>query len=466
MLDYPAMQEMFKPAFPRVVNNKRNVEACLPRLFQAHFSAMRRQLTTLLAGLALIFHSAIFAQTPPAGEAPAKIRVSLLPGAPAIDTATQADLVKWLSQFQNAVYQMRIRDYLQMVNWDALIDATYSGAADKPDDAKKLRLKKAMLMTSERMFPIMRPFFLFLDAEVRRIDLTGDTAMIIARTHDEDGLEFKLRWWLLRRGGQWQLTDFENITVNTRFSALLLMGFQAASSQEGMSKEQSAKFIQMGIAIQDGETDKAYSLIKELEASGLPSVLTEVFLAAKLGVLSQFDDKKDEMETTLNDLEKIAPTNPVLYLMRAASSYDASDYKNTIVWAKKIGASVGHDEDSWSMLTDSHRELKEDKEYLAAAEGWAADYPSSPTALWSFWQALPAAQREGKIKPLLEQLTPAEDGLAEFADEAMLEDDAAALKLVIAVMQMRKVAPETIEEYQSTLKEILDAPKDAPEKKE
>lgn len=445
--------------------NKPRANTCQFGLFLPHFLAMRRPFTALLAGLALIFHSAIFAKTPPAGAPPAKIRVTLLSGAPTIDAATQGDLVKWLSQFQNAVYQMRIRDYLQMVNWDALIEATYSGASEQPPEAKKLRLKNAMLLTSERMFPIMRPFFLFLDAEIRRIDLTGDKAVIIARTHDEDGVEFKLRWWLLRRGGQWQLTDFENITVNTRFSALLLMGFQAASSQEGMSKEQSAKFIQLGVAVKDGETDKAYALIKELEASGLPSVLSEVFLATKLGVLSQMDDKKEELETSLNDLEKIAPTNPVLYLMRAASSYDASDYKNTIVWAKKIGASVGHDEDSWSMLADSHRELNEDKEYLAAAEGWAADYPNSPTALWTLWQALPVAQRESKIKPLLEKITPAEDALAEFADEAMLEDNAAALKLVIAVMQMRKVAPETIAEFQLQLKEMLDAQKDSPKTK-
>lgn len=422
---------------------------------------MRRPFTSLFAGLTLILHPAIVAQTPPAGEAPAKIRVSLLSGAPAIDAATQGDLVKWLSQFQNAVYQMRIRDYLQMVNWDALIEATYSGAAEQPPDAKKLRLKNAMLLTSERMFPIMRPFFLFLDAEIRRIDLTGDKAVIIARTHDEDGVEFKLRWWLLRRGGQWQLTDFENITVNTRFSALLLMGFQAASSQEGMSKDQSAKFIQLGVAVQDGETEKAYALIKELEASGLPAVLSEVFLATKLGVLSQMDNKKDELETALNDLEKIAPTNPVLYLMRAASSYDASDYKNTIVWAKKIGASVGHDEDSWSMLADSHRELKEDKEYLAAVEGWAADYPNSVAAVWSLWQALPEGQRDAKVKPLLEQLTPAEEGLTNFAEDASDEDDVRALKLVLAVMKTRQLPKEVLEDYQSALQDAMEVQKSA-----
>lgn len=427
---------------------------------------MRRPLTALLAGLALFFHPAISAQTPPENAAPAKIRVSLLPGAPALDSATQGDLVKWLSQFQNTVYQMRIRDYLEMVDWEALVAASFAEDAVKPDEAKRLRMKKILMMMTERTFPMLRPFFLFQDAEIRRVDLTGDKAVIIARIHDEEDLEYKVRWWLQRHGDKWQMTDFENITVNLRLSAALQMGAQAAASKEGLKMEQSVKLTQMGVAIQDGDLDKAYALIKELEASKLPAVLTEIFLASKVAVLSQMDDKDDEFEATLKDLEKAAPDNPVLFLMRTTSSYEASDYKNTIVWAKKIGATVGHDEDTWSMLTDSHRELNEDKEYLAAAEGWAVDYPNSPTALWTFWQALPATQREGKIKPLLEQITPAEDALTEFADDAMLEDDTAALKLVLGVMQARKVSPETIQESQSMLQEILDAQKKAPEKKE
>ncbi|MFC5458088.1 hypothetical protein [Prosthecobacter fluviatilis] len=465
MADYPSMRRMFKPAFPRKVNNKWRAKTCPFLLFRAHFEQMHRPVTSLLASLLLIFPLAVFAQTPPEDDSPSKIRVSLLPGTPDVDAATQAVLTDWLTQFQRTIYRMKIRDYLQMVDWDALIEATYAGSAVQPDLSKKLLLKKAMILTSERMFPVMRPFFLFLDAEIRRIDVDGDKAVIIARTHDEGGSEFKLRWWLQRHGSHWQMTDYENITVSTRFSALLLMGFQAASSPEGLSKEQASKFIQMGIAMQDGEIDKAYTLVKELDASKLPAVLTEVFLAAKLGVLSQMDGKKDELETALRDLEKIAPTNPVLFLMRTATSYDASDYKNTILWAKKIGASVGHDEDTWSMLADSYRELKEDKEYLAASEGWVADYPNSPTALWNFWQALPEAQREGRIKPLLEKITPAEDGLVEFADNAMIEDDAAAMKMTISVMQARKLAPETVDEFQSSLKMILDAQKSTPEKR-
>jgi len=147
--------------------------------------------------------------------------------------------------------------------------------------------------------------------------------------------------------------------------------------------------------------------------------------------------------------------------MRAASSYDASDYKNTILWAKKIGASVGHDEDSWSMLADSHRELKEDKEYLAAAEGWAADYPNSVAALWSLWQALPEEQRDAKVKPLLEQLTPAEEGLTNFAEDASDEDDAGALKLVLAVMKTHQLPKEVLEDYQSALQDAMEVQKSA-----
>ncbi|WP_395744086.1 tetratricopeptide repeat protein [Prosthecobacter sp.] len=426
---------------------------------------MRPSLTIFIAFLALIFHLPVFAQTPPKDDAPAKVRIALLPGAPALDPATQGALVQWLTRFQDNVYRMRIREYLEMVDWDVLIDETLAGLPDKPDAARKLRLKNLLMVQFERTFPIIRNFFSFNDAEVRRVDVTDGKAVIIARIHDEDGGENKVRWWLQRHDNQWQMTDFENITFNMRLSAVMNMGIQAGLSKEGLNMEHSVKFTQMGIAVQDGDFEKAYAIIKELEGVKMPAMLTEVFLGAKTGVLSQLEGKEAELEAALNEFEKTAPASPVLLMMRASSCYDAEDYKNTIVWADKLGAAVGHDEDSWSMLADSHRELKQDKEYLAAAEGWAADYPNSPTALLTLWQALPESKRAEKVKPLLDQITPAEDGLTEFAEGAYMDDDTAALKLVLEVMQARKLPKETLDDYQTMLQETLDSQKDAAKEK-
>ncbi|WP_395748146.1 hypothetical protein [Prosthecobacter sp.] len=419
------------------------------------------RLPPLLTVLALIFHLTSHAQEPAREDSPPKIRVSLLKEAPVIDPARQAELITWLSTFQETIYRMRIRDYLQVVDWDALIEASLAGEDTQPSDATKLKMKRGLILTNERMFPVIRPVFQFQDAEIRRIDLDGDKALIIARVHDEDNAESKVRWWLRRRGEKWMLTDFENISVSIRLSSALQMGMQAAASKEGLKMENSAKFAQMGIALQDGDLDKALSLVKELEAVKLPAVLGEVFLLSKVAVLSQFDDKKEELDKALTDLEKIAPTSPVLLMMRTAFCYEAEDYKNTVAWGRKLGASIGHDEDTWSMMADAFIELKEGNELLATAEGWAADYPNSVEALWTLWGALPEDQREARIKPLLEQITPAEEPLTEFATNASVEEDAAAFKLVLSVMQSRKLPPDTVKEYQSEYQELLDAQKKA-----
>ncbi len=424
------------------------------------YFAMHR-LPPLLTVLALIFHLTSHAQEPAREDSPPKIRVSLLKEAPVIDPARQAELITWLSTFQETIYRMRIRDYLQVVDWDALIEASLAGEDTQPSDATKLKMKRGLILTNERMFPVIRPVFQFQDAEIRRIDLDGDKALIIARVHDEDNAESKVRWWLRRRGEKWMLTDFENISVSIRLSSALQMGMQAAASKEGLKMENSAKFAQMGIALQDGDLDKALSLVKELEAVKLPAVLGEVFLLSKVAVLSQFDDKKEELDKALTDLEKIAPTSPVLLMMRTAFCYEAEDYKNTVAWGRKLGASIGHDEDTWSMMADAFIELKEGNELLATAEGWAADYPNSVEALWTLWGALPEDQREARIKPLLEQITPAEEPLTEFATNASVEEDAAAFKLVLSVMQSRKLPPDTVKEYQSEYQELLDAQKKA-----
>jgi hypothetical protein len=422
---------------------------------------MRRCIPLLASVFGLIFQLAVLAQSPAKESPPPKIRVTLLKEAPAVDAARQAELVAWLSAFQETIYRMRIRDYMQVVDWDALIEASFAGEATQPSDAAKLKMKRALILTNERMFPIIRPVFQFQDAEIRRIDLEGDKAVIIARVHDEDDAESKVRWWLHRRGEKWMLTDFENISISVRLSSALQMGMQAAASKEGLKLENSAKFAQVGIALQDGDLDKALSLIKELEAVKLPAVLGEVFLLSKVAVLSQFDDKNEELDKALNELENIAPTSPVLLMMRTAFCYEAEDYKNTVAWGKKLGASIGHDEDTWSMMADAYLELKEDKELLATAEGWAADYPNSVDALWTLWGALPENQREARIKPLLEQLAPAEDALTEFATNASIEEDTAAFKLVLGVMQSRNLPPETVKEFQSEYQELLDAQKKA-----
>lgn len=415
---------------------------------------------SLIAVLGLVFHPLVFAQTSAsAAEETKKVRLALVPQAPVVDESARTSLLAWLVRFQNVVYRMNIRDYLDMTDWDGLLESTFVEEGSQPDAEKKARMKRAMMQAHERMFPMVRPFYLFEDAEVRRIDLEGNTATIIARVWDEDDVECKVRWWLTRHDDGWKMTDFENITVNMRFSVLLLTGFQAAASKEGAGMKAATKFTQMGIAIQNGEIDKAYELIQELEHSPLPTVLNEVFLVAKLGVLSQLDDKKKELKAAMDSLEKIAPASPVLYFMRAAMCHDEADYTGTVLWAGKIGASVGHDEDSWSMLVDAHRELKQEKECLAAAEGWALDYPNSPTALWNYWTSLPASKREAMLKPMLERIQPAGDGLTRFADEAYLEDDVTALKLTLAMMQSRKLPEETLEEWQTILKEVMEEQK-------
>ncbi|MGV3659480.1 MAG: hypothetical protein ACO1TE_04830 [Prosthecobacter sp.] len=432
---------------------------CRPGSFPPRVAAMFHRFL-LGACLGLLIPLSALAQLP-AEPAQPKVRLQLLKDSPKVDAPTSQELLAWLTTLQNVVYRMNIRDYLEMVDWDALIETSYADNEARLDKAKMARMKNALMVVHQRMFPVIRPFFLFINADVLRIDVAEGKAVIVARVWDGEGLESKVRWWLRRDGQEWKMADYEVITVNMRLSFLLFMGIQTAETAPLLSKEISQKFILIGNAIEEGEIEKAYTLIKEFESSKLPAILDEVFLVAKAGVLSQMPEKAHELETALDRLEKIAPTSPVLYLLRAAGCHGAADHEGTIAWCQKLGASIGHDEETWMMLMESHQKLKQDKEAAAVAQAWAEDYPNSVHAVWFCWELLPEDQREIVVKPLLEKMQPAEQKLETFAEDAFDDDDVDALKLVIAVMQSRSLPPGTVKDWQKDLEMLEEMIKEA-----
>ncbi len=390
-----------------------------------------------------------------------KVRLQLLPDAPKVDAATSQELLAWLGTLQNVVYRMNIRDYLNMVDWDALAESAVSGKEDKADEHGKARTKRTLIAVHQQMFPMIRPFFVFMEAEVRRIDIADGKAEIVARIRDDEDLEYKVRWWLRRHDGGWRMTDFENITASMRFSGLLLMATESAKAQPGQMKEWSRSFMRIGVAIQEEDYEKAYAIIKELEGNQLPGVLGEAYCMAKVGVVAQFDDKAEEFKAALDELEKAAPTHPMLYFMRAAMSHAEARYKDTIRWCQKLGSSVGHDEESWLMLVEAHKELKQHQQALTAAKAWAQDYPNSTAAVGFCWDLLPKNQREAVVTPLLEKIQPAETKLDTFAENAFDESDVDALKLVLGVMRSRSLPPEVVQEWQKNLEMLEEMLRDA-----
>lgn len=400
-----------------------------------------------------------FATACPAQSTP-EVTISLMADAPATTAQTQEDVQKWVGQFEETIYRMRIHDFLERVDWRSIIQAGLSEGGEPPDEAKLEKMTKGMQFMSERMFPQLRPFFQFSKVEIRKIEADKDKMNLVTRCHDVDGIECKCRWWLVKAGEAWRLVDFENVTVAMRLSTLMNMAFQSQASSSPMNRELSMKFMQFGTLTEDGDFETALKIANELEKEKLPRSLLEIIQLAKVDILMALD-KEEEAEPLLAQLEKQQCTNPAFYLLRAGRFFDLENYEASLVWSEKYGKAIGHDADSWRMVVNCHQELDQDKEALQAAKMWAADYPRDSSPLYFQWSLLPEVRRTLEVRPLLMHLPHAESFEA-FGEAALMEDDYDAIRLLVDVMKARKMEREETVEWEAVLK---DAPEGKPAEK-
>jgi hypothetical protein len=395
-----------------------------------------------------------------AQQAP-RVSYSPMRDAPELPEKSKKEMVAWLAEFQNTVFRMNVHKFLSTVNWREIVLQSLPPDAEKLQEEKLERLAKGMELACERMLPQLKTFFLYDRIEIRRIDLQSDVAMIVGRCHDVDDLEFKARWWLRKIDGRWQLVDHENVTVAMRLSTLMSHAMQIQPDAPLQVREISTKFIKIGMATESGDWETALKLTDELLTLKLPGAIRELLLILKADAHHTLDES-EKADAALAELEKAGSTNPAFFLMRAGRCQEEGDFEDCIAWSARYGSAIGHDGDSWLMLSDCHRELGHKAEFLRTAEEWLEDYPRSSLAMYTYWQALPEAERAAKVRPLLTALPVAAESFEDFGSAAFVDDDTAALKLLIGVMKEVKMPKEDIEEWESMLEEIMPS---EPEKK-
>jgi hypothetical protein len=380
--------------------------------------------------------------------------------APEVPQEVREQLVGWMTTFQNAVHRMRAHEFREALHWRELVERSTAPGGEPLPEAEIQKLAKAMEVTCVQMLPYLKTFFMYEQLEIRRIDHKGDAATIVGRGYDADGMEYKARWWVVRHEGKWKLVDYENVSIGMGLSAIMAQVLQTQPGAPMRSKEVAGKFLQLSLAAEDGELEKARKLVEELLALELPAGIRELILLMKVGMLGEEGDVEGADEV-LAEMEKLGSTNPTYFLIRAESSMLKEKYQESIRWLGKYGSAIGHDLESWQMLVECHQELGQKAETLQATKDWIADYPQSSLAMHFHWQALPEEQRVATIRPLLSGLAPEAENFEGFGSSAYQEDDVAALKLLIEVMKTLKMPAEDIEEWESSLEDINEPPADA-----
>ncbi len=376
-------------------------------------------------------------------------------GAPAITPQTQEVVEKWMRNFQEIVYRMRIHEFLEQVDWASILVAGMVVDGEPVVKDKLERMTKAMEVTSERMFPQLRPFFQSSKLEIRKIEERNDRLTVITRCYDEDGLEFKCRWWLAKAGDSWRMVDYENVTVSMRLTTLMSIAFQSQVASNPMAREVAQKFIHFGTLTQENDMEGALNLANELEKMKIPEVFVEIVQLAKADILFALD-KKDEAASLLDQLEKKQCMNPAFFLLQAGRFRNLETYEIALGWAERYGKSIGHDGDSWRLVVNCHQELGRKNEALQAAKIWASDYPAASLPLFFQWDLLPTDRKRVEVLPQLMKLPPQAEAFDEFGEAALMEDDYEAIRLLVEVMKVKKMKNEEIAEWEEVLEDAPD----------
>ncbi len=337
-----------------------------------------------------------------------------------------------------------------MTDWDEFVRRAVESGGVTLDSEKSKLLRQATMTYNARLFPQVREFYLFSEAEIRRIDVDGNEATVVARIYDAEGAEFKARWWLHKVGPVWRMVDFENLTMALRMSIMVTMGLELGESGTKLPPSTARDFVEMGAAAQEGEYERVVEISEKLEGLPLPLAIIEIVLLAKLEALFGLDDEEGVADLVA-ELEEKDCTNPLYFYYRGQFSYFDGQFSEALKWLREYDRAVGHDSETWPTVFECLIETGGRKSARQTAARWVSDYPDSVYGIYCYWSVMRKDRRAEAVRPLLMKVPDPDNSLLEFGIEAEYAEDADGLELLIDVMTQRKCDPDSIRNFSDSL---------------
>lgn len=376
--------------------------------------------------------------------------MSLLPDAPNVHSETHQEIIAWLTNFQRVVLRMKVQEFINLTDWDEFVKRAVESSGVTLNAEQSKLIRQAMMTYNARLFPQVREFYLFAEAEIRRIDVNEDEATVVARIYGADGTEFKARWWLHKDGPVWRMVDFENLTVAIRMSVMVTMGLELGESGTKLPPSTAGDFVEMGAAAQEGEFERVVAISEKLQDLPLPPSIIEIVLLAKLEALFGLDDDEGVADLVAK-LEEKNCANPLYFYYRGQISYLDGQLSEALRWLQEYDRAVGHDSETWPTAFECLIETGDRKSARQAAARWVSEYPDSVYGIYCYWSVMRKNRRAEVIRPLLMKVPDPDNSLLEFGIEAEYADDVDGLDLLIDVMTQRKCDPNSIRDFSDSL---------------
>lgn len=186
--------------------------------------------------------------------------------------------------------------------------------------------------------------FRWVSTEIRHVkNLDGNEAIVIARHRGPDGDYLKLRWWVTKESGSWQVFDLEELTTGIRVSTAIGM---AASGGLGGANDLSRAMnvIQAAnAAVRIGDPAGAERQLQQIAGTALPPFVEALRNTTK-GLIQLH---RGNFELALAEFDRAGRFNldmPLIRLLRGIALHRLKRWEEALVELNAVWELLGDDD--------------------------------------------------------------------------------------------------------------------------
>ncbi len=265
-----------------------------------------------------------------------------------------------------------------------------------------------------------------------------DEALVFVRHRDSDGLQSKIRWWLIRRDGIWRIYDFEDLDVCLRCSVLISTAMQGNNVATWTASYQSILRASNFLLAEDW--DSADRALKKVDVDALPPPIKALYFMLLASIRLGQENPADAL-AEIDLAERANPDMPILHYQRAYAFAALGENEKALENAAKYEALLGADADVYCIRGDALLALGRREEALESYRKGVVDDAESTDNIYGL-ATTEAGDVGSIIMPLLEKTKVPADQFNSIA--SMLYDDSNLTALESLIKAYRAVTSEDV----------------------
>jgi tetratricopeptide (TPR) repeat protein len=282
-----------------------------------------------------------------------------------------------------------------------------------------------------------------------RISEKGDSADVVVRYWDDEGVSVKLRWWLRRSTKGWRVVDLDDLALAIRWSSFAVLG--AAGGDANKLMPVAIKIQTAASQVNRGEPREALDAIASVIEP--PALLARMLLSLKMVALSDLELAEEVLETGAM-LRRLDAGIPLVEYATAVAHNDVHEFAKALEAVRRCEDLSGVDSITLLERGMALRGLGRLDEAVVCFRRALEDDPQNGDALAEFALTLPE-EKKGEFAAHFARLDDPSAWFGSIAVKLRKSDDGPALAVLVDAY--RKIAPQDVRvDFNDAVAKMLD----------